>query len=284
MRRVRQMVLQIRPIAITENSLIKTAIELAMQRKLENIVLLGDLHQPCLQISDIYGIFDQKNRMISSFSVFKAFSNPSIALPFTSSKKIIDAIFSFLKKSNYSVLWIVVVGNEWLSHYAKKYFKIDSISDELMMVLPQEVFKKKKQSIIPIPLTQRNYILIKAKKDDSNVIERFYNTVGVQLWHPIQLESGFYYYIANDQEDVVACGGTHFETNFSAQLGNIYVHPDFRRQGLGEQLVLAVTREILSRKKLATLFVAKNNHAAISLYKKLGFFVYAPVKILSVRL
>lgn len=96
----------------------------------------------------------------------------------------------------------------------------------------------------------------------------------------MQFDSGFYHYIVDDKQ-IVACGGTHFETEYSAQLGNIHVIPQYRRQGLGYQLVKSITWEILTRKEMATLFVAQKNYPAISLYEKIGFSTYKPVNIIN---
>ena len=54
---------------------------------------------------------------------------------------------------------------------------------------------------------------------------------------------------------------------------NIAVHPDYRRQGIGRTLVLALCRE-LRRQMLAaalTLEVRDSNAPAIALYESLGF-------------
>ncbi len=50
------------------------------------------------------------------------------------------------------------------------------------------------------------------------------------------------------------------------------VDPDFRRQGLGRQLVNAVLTQA-KEKKLVRFFleVEEKNHAALALYKSLGF-------------
>lgn len=52
------------------------------------------------------------------------------------------------------------------------------------------------------------------------------------------------------------------------------VHPDYRRQGLGQLLLLILLKEAIARKLVwATLEVNVNNFDAIKLYKKFGFQV-----------
>lgn len=53
---------------------------------------------------------------------------------------------------------------------------------------------------------------------------------------------------------------------------NIAVHPDFRRQGIGEALVNALVSDLKQRgSRCLTLEVRASNSAAQSLYEKLGF-------------
>lgn len=50
------------------------------------------------------------------------------------------------------------------------------------------------------------------------------------------------------------------------------IHPDYRRQGLGEFLLCNLLKDALERQlKWATLEVKTNNSVAISLYEKFGF-------------
>lgn len=52
------------------------------------------------------------------------------------------------------------------------------------------------------------------------------------------------------------------------------VHPRYRRQGLGELLLLTLLKDAIARKlEWATLEVNTNNFGAINLYKKFGFKV-----------
>ena len=57
-----------------------------------------------------------------------------------------------------------------------------------------------------------------------------------------------------------------------ADMMNLAVNPDFRRQGIGEALVLRLVAELKSRGAYClTLEVRASNEAAIGLYDKLGF-------------
>lgn len=52
---------------------------------------------------------------------------------------------------------------------------------------------------------------------------------------------------------------------------NVAVHPDHRRKGLGEMLVVALCDALSKENESLTLEVRVSNHPAVALYKKLGF-------------
>lgn len=59
-----------------------------------------------------------------------------------------------------------------------------------------------------------------------------------------------------------------------AHITLLAIHPDFRRQGLGQLLLLTLLQDAIARKlEWVTLEVNRNNSNAISLYKKFGFQV-----------
>ena len=55
------------------------------------------------------------------------------------------------------------------------------------------------------------------------------------------------------------------------QLGGIYTHPLYRKNGYAHHLVYNLCKRILKAGKTATLYVKGNNLPAASLYKKIGF-------------
>ena len=57
-------------------------------------------------------------------------------------------------------------------------------------------------------------------------------------------------------------------------VSTLAVHPDHRRQGIGEKLLLAVLKWALGMgADIATLEVRVSNHAAVNMYSKHGFVV-----------
>jgi ribosomal-protein-alanine N-acetyltransferase len=64
----------------------------------------------------------------------------------------------------------------------------------------------------------------------------------------------------------------YWQIGEEVQINNIAVHPEFRRQGIGEQVLRQVIEDIRLRGgKLITLEVRPSNAGALQLYKKLGF-------------
>jgi len=83
------------------------------------------------------------------------------------------------------------------------------------------------------------------------------------------------YLVAVDGDRVAAIGGMHVVWE-DAHVTNVAVHPDYRRQGLGERMM----RELIARAaargaRRMTLEVRASNVPAQRLYQKLGF-VTAP--------
>ena len=79
-------------------------------------------------------------------------------------------------------------------------------------------------------------------------------------------------FVAVDENGRVVAYGGMLVVLDEGQITNIAVHPDFRRQGLGKKIVLALL-EYAKKNALVSisLEVRESNGAAISLYEKLGF-------------
>ncbi|MFX1284961.1 MAG: GNAT family N-acetyltransferase [Promethearchaeota archaeon] len=260
--------LKISLIPKTNQELINRCIKLAKDDYFNNIVLIGDLYPPCIKLTNIYGVFDEK-KLISFFTIFKGFKAPSVVLPSNLSENE-TVILSNLKEiiQNEFTLVSFTLKEEDLINY----FHIIDISSEYCMITNQSQFKPRNS----------DYTWMKATKEYFRRIDKFYRSIHTYPWNPIQLESDFYFFTENGDR-IIACGGTHFETPEAGHLGNIIVSPDFRGQSLGITLVSTITSEILRKKLFTTLFVTQDNFLAINLYKKLGFVHHNPVSIFSCK-
>ncbi len=103
---------------------------------------------------------------------------------------------------------------------------------------------------------------------------------------PDMLKDGFYRGVYRAGR-LVAVAGTHLTAPQSrmAAVGNIVVHPDFRRQGQGSRVSHAVTAALIEANyDLIVLNVRQNNQGALKIYRKLGYKQVCPfIEGLAVR-
>ena len=80
-----------------------------------------------------------------------------------------------------------------------------------------------------------------------------------------------FWFVALDGDSVAGYIGSQSVLD-EADMMNVAVHPDYRRQGIGEKLVLALA-QALTEKGIRGLMleVRESNVPAIALYEKLGF-------------
>lgn len=80
-------------------------------------------------------------------------------------------------------------------------------------------------------------------------------------------------YVCLDAGRVVAYGGMLIAAD-EGQITNVAVHPDYRRRGLGRELMAAIAADARARGFLQiALEVRASNHAAILLYERDGYVI-----------
>ena len=87
---------------------------------------------------------------------------------------------------------------------------------------------------------------------------------------PRTIELGQYIGIRRDGM-LVAMAGERMRLDGFTEISAVCVHPSCRGQGLAAELVSVLARSIASRAETSFLHVFHSNHAAIELYRKLGF-------------
>ncbi len=92
-------------------------------------------------------------------------------------------------------------------------------------------------------------------------------------FQPRQLEQGIFYGVHRGGALLaVACTHVLSAEAGVAALGNVFTHPDYRRQGLAREASAAVVRELLKMGiRTIVLNVKQENTAAVKLYRGLGF-------------
>ena len=71
---------------------------------------------------------------------------------------------------------------------------------------------------------------------------------------------------------LIAMAGERLRPDGFTEVSGVCTHPDFQGEGLAGQLMSRVIEGVLARGEQAFLHAYADNHGAIALYKKLGFF------------
>jgi len=107
---------------------------------------------------------------------------------------------------------------------------------------------------------------------DLGDLKELYATGDAESFTPDLLEQGVFYGV-RVLGRLVAAAGTHLVSDVQrvAAVGNVYVHPRYRGQGLGTVVTSRVTEELLGRGLLVVLDVEEGNAPALRVYEKLGY-------------
>lgn len=119
---------------------------------------------------------------------------------------------------------------------------------------------------------------VRLTSEHTGQLAGLYALGGGLAFSPAQVQGGVFYgaFVAGR---LVAVAGTHLvsTTHSVGAVGNIYTHPDYRRQGHGTATTSAVVAELLrSGIRDVILNVGQDNAAAIRIYERLGFECYCP--------
>jgi ribosomal protein S18 acetylase RimI-like enzyme len=91
-------------------------------------------------------------------------------------------------------------------------------------------------------------------------------------------ELGMFYGI-RDEGQLVAMAGERMSAGKYVEVSAVCTHPDWRGKGLGRVMVEQVASAIQQRNGVPILHVFTTNHAAIGLYRELGFRVARTVQL-----
>lgn len=92
------------------------------------------------------------------------------------------------------------------------------------------------------------------------------NSIASELNNPLSL-----WLVALDGERVVGYVGSQTVLGWTDMM-NVAVHPDWRRKGIGEQLIVSLEEALRKQESTClTLEVRASNEPAKALYQKLGF-------------
>ncbi|WP_019241028.1 MULTISPECIES: GNAT family N-acetyltransferase [Bacillus] len=104
------------------------------------------------------------------------------------------------------------------------------------------------------------------------VIEDFYNEGRItnEIIHTNQEWNGWF--VAIEGGNIVGAGGGGFTEKSVSELFVLYVDPDRKREGIGSQLLEAITKDQMERgANEQWVSVTKDNFMGIKFYEKVGF-------------
>lgn len=119
------------------------------------------------------------------------------------------------------------------------------------------------------------------KEEDINQVLEIENLSFLDPWTrrmylaEVSHENNSYFIVAKLENRIIGYGGFWLVVD-EAHLVNLAVHPDFRRQGIGAQIMdylLALAKQLGAKR--ATLEVRQSNLIAQSFYAKFGFIAVA---------
>jgi len=252
---------------VISTSSLRTCRRVLAQDPIANVLPLGDLYSPLLQVSDIYRAI-KSNKVIGVCIVYRAFSTPSIVFG-TTTPEVKRALLE-----------------EALNGVSKKFISLCPSSDiDLLKEYSTILHHHIEQQMIANPPKQIECGSIKVtrvKKKEQELLNRFYIEQHAEAWVPLQFKAGPYYCVKKEGK-IVSAAGVHLVTPQIAQLGNIVTDEAYRNQGYATACTSALATDLASKGRIISLFVRTDNPNAIRIYEKLGFFKTGEITFLIMR-
>jgi ribosomal protein S18 acetylase RimI-like enzyme len=240
-----------------------------------NHIIIGDIHAPMDELSDVFKI-TKDDSIIGGWTIFKGFDIPTVVFPpnlpesWDLIKDMVDVlnypeIFATFPKStrsdpNPEFPWDNWTSYAWEHMFTDKAMRFEGDSLEVMDISHLPTIRGAGEADLP----KLNEFFDKLKKSSDYT----------GFWVPQQLKTDLYVVAEDDQGEIIAVAGTHFETPMTVQIGNVHVLSEHRQKGLGTALSTAVCLGIVRFHRTPTLFVNENNITAQKMYEKIGFKEY----------
>ena len=232
-----------------------------------NVLPLGDLYSPLLQVSDIYSAI-KNNQVVGVCAIYRAFSKPSIVIG-TATQKVKEALF---KRA------VSEISNEFISLCPPNDINLfNECSTILRSHLEQQMIADP-----PKPIEYSDIKIEKVRKDDLELLNKFYVEHHTNAWVPIQFEAGPYYCVKHKGK-IISAAGIHLVTPQIAQLWNIVTDEDYRNRGFATACTNILAEDLASKGRIISLFVRMDNAPAIHVYEKLGFHKTREIAFLVMR-
>jgi len=257
--------LEIRKVA--SNSLLRDCRRFLAQDPITNVLPLGDLYPPLLQVSDVYSAIES-GKIVGVCAIYRAFSAPSVVFG-TATEEVKKALIE-TAVGEVSDEFISLCSPDDADLFKDHSFVLRSRVEQQMIADPP---KK----------VQHNVIMVeRIGKRDLEPLNRFYGEHNAEAWVPIQLRAGPYYCV-KDKGKIVSVAGVHLVTPQIAQLGNILTDEAYRNRGFATACTSTLAADLASQGRIISLFVRIANAPAIHMYAKLGFHETREIMFLVMR-
>ena len=168
---------------------------------IQNLMLLGDLYPPLIDVSEIY-VATEERQIVGIGSLFCGFSTPSIIITEGNS----SVQYALLSKMNRHL------ETEWITLSS-------SASVPILCRFGKRIYSHTEHQMLlhkPIPTSAKPARLIQRSEFDS--LNQLYINHHVVAWTPLMFEMGPFYGVWCKGR-LVAAAGIHFVTPFIAQIG-----------------------------------------------------------------
>lgn len=251
----------------TSASLLRACRKLLAEDPIANVLPLGDLYSPLLQVSDVYSAI-KSSQVVGVCAIYRAFSTPSI-------------VFGAAEPEVNQALVEKALGE---------------VSDEFISLCqPNDVDLFKEYSIIlhshleqqmiadpPKKIDCSDIKVEKVRKNELELLKKFYVNHNAEAWVQIQFRAGPYYRVKHGDK-IVSAAGVHLVAPQIAQLGNIVTDEAHRNRGFATACTNALAADLASKGRIISLFVRMGNAPAIHVYEKLGFYKTHEIAFLVMR-
>jgi len=232
-----------------------------------NVLVLGDLYEPLLRVSDVYAAYEDK-QIAGACSIYRAYSTPSVVLsagPADVKEALIEEALSHISHD-----FISLCPPEDAYLFEKLSASRGCHHEQQMVLRDAENFSISKARASRV------------KKREFELLSKFYVDHHAEAWTPIQFEAGPYYCIKQDGK-IVSAAGIHLVTPQIAQLGNVVTDEAYRNRGFATACTSALAADLSSKGRIISLFVRTDNAPAIHMYKRLGFAKSRDIAFLFMR-
>lgn len=238
-----------------------------------NQLIIGDIHEPMNQLSDIFKIVHD-GEIIGGWSIFRGFKDPVIVFP-PDLPEAWQTIKDWVNVMNLSQFTVSFPKDTPKAHNQKPWHEWSNYKWEHMFT--DNAMRLEKEEVNNIELDKLPTIR-GIGIDEKEKLIPFFKEVSklpsyTGFFNPLQLLTELYV-IAEEHDEIIGVAGTHYETPSTVQIGNVYVKPEYRKRGIGKALTTAVVLGILRSYRIPTLFVNDKNDDARRLYESMGFKIY----------